>query len=151
MKRIVTWVLSTITTLSLLFGYHTSTAGPEAAAPEQAIVSGRQSASPAPTAAADSGSSANRSKAYTGATAQTRWGPVQVRITVASGRITRVSVVKYPTGNPRDEQINGYALPILIQSTVDAQSATIDMVTGATVTSTGYQQSLQSALDRAGL
>ena len=48
-------------------------------------------------------------------------------------------------------EINDYALPILIQETLDAQSADIDMVSGATVTSDGYLQSLQSALDQAGL
>ena len=60
-------------------------------------------------------------------------------------------MLQYPTGNGRDEQINGYALPILIQETLDGQSAEIDMVSGATVTSVGYLQSLQSALDQAGL
>jgi uncharacterized protein with FMN-binding domain len=87
----------------------------------------------------------------TGSVAQTRWGPVQVRVTVASGKVTDVSVVQYPNDNPRDEEINSYALPILAQETVDAQSANIDMVSGATYTSQGYVESLQSALDQAGL
>ena len=60
-------------------------------------------------------------------------------------------MLQYPTGNGTDQQINSYALPILIQETMDAQSANIDMVSGATVTSDGYLQSLQSALDQAGL
>jgi uncharacterized protein with FMN-binding domain len=63
--------------------------------------------------------------------------------------ITQVDVVQYPSGNSKDSEINGYALPILIQETLDAQSAKIDMVSGATVTSNGYAQSLQSALDQA--
>ena len=58
---------------------------------------------------------------------------------------------QYPNGNGRDQEINAYALPILIQETLDAQSANIDMVSGATVTSDGLPQSLQSALDQAGL
>ena len=78
-------------------------------------------------------------------------GPVQVQLTVAAGKITDVSVVQYPNGNGRDQEINAYALPILVQETLDAQSAQIDMVSGATVTSDGYLQSLQSALDQAGL
>ena len=49
----------------------------------------------------------------------------------------------------RDEQINAYALPILVQATLDSQSANIDMVSGATYTSSGYLQSLQAALDEA--
>jgi uncharacterized protein with FMN-binding domain len=76
---------------------------------------------------------------------------VQVRLEISGGRIDRVDVLQYPNGNPRDAEINGYALPILVQETTDAQSASIDMVSGATVTSTGYLQSLQSALDRASL
>ena len=69
--------------------------------------------------------------------------------TDASGTITDVEVVQYPSGNREDEQINSYALPQLVRATLDAQSADIDMVSGATVTSEGYLQSLQSALDRA--
>jgi uncharacterized protein with FMN-binding domain len=76
---------------------------------------------------------------------------VQVEITVRDGEVTDVSVVDYPSGNGRDRQINARALPILVQETLDAQSANIDMVSGATVTSEGYLGSLQSALDRAGL
>lgn len=67
-----------------------------------------------------------------------------------SGKITDVAVLQYPNGNHRDVEINNYALPILIQETKNAQSAQIDMVSGATVTSDGYVQSLQSALDQAG-
>jgi uncharacterized protein with FMN-binding domain len=87
----------------------------------------------------------------TGDTAQTRWGPVQVQLTVQNGTITDVSVVQYPNGNGRDRQINATAVPILVQETLSAQSAHIDMVSGATVTSDGYLTSLQSALDQAGL
>jgi uncharacterized protein with FMN-binding domain len=87
----------------------------------------------------------------TGTVAQTRWGPVQVQLTVDGGTITSVSVLQYPSGNGTDQQINSYALPILVQETVDAQSSDIDMVSGATVTSEGYLESLQSALDSAGL
>jgi len=87
----------------------------------------------------------------TGGVAQTQWGPVQVQLTIKGGTITDVSVLQQPSGNPQDDQINSYALPILVQNTLNAQSAQIDMVSGATVTSTGYVQSLQSALDQAGL
>ncbi len=60
-------------------------------------------------------------------------------------------MVQYPNGNGKDREINAEALPILVQETIDAQSAKIDMVSGATVTSDGYVSSLQSALDQAGL
>ena len=68
-----------------------------------------------------------------------------------SGTITAVDVVQYPSGNNKDQEINDYALPVLVQDTLQAQSAKIDMVSGATVTSDGYVESLQSALDQAGL
>jgi uncharacterized protein with FMN-binding domain len=62
-----------------------------------------------------------------------------------------VRILQYPNGNSRDVQIAQYALPVLVQETRQAQSAHIDMVSGATYTSTGYIQSLQSAIDQAGL
>jgi uncharacterized protein with FMN-binding domain len=60
-------------------------------------------------------------------------------------------VIDYPSSNGKDQQINARALPVLVQETLDAQSADIDMVSGATYTSDGYTESLQSALDQAGL
>lgn len=73
-----------------------------------------------------------------------------MRVTLEDGRITAVDVLQYPDENSKDEQINARALPILVDATLDAQSADIDMVTGATVTSEGYVESLQGALDEAG-
>jgi uncharacterized protein with FMN-binding domain len=96
-------------------------------------------------------STAATSKTVTGTVAQTRWGPVQVQLTIASKKITNVAVVQYPNSNGRDQEINAQALPILIQETLTKQNASIDMVSGATYTSDGYLQSLQSALDKAGL
>ena len=114
--------------------------------------SGSGTTSPSPTSSPtpSTGKAATTTKTYTGSVAQTRWGPVQVELTVAGGRITGVDVVQYPNGNGRDQEINDYALPILVQATLDAQSAQVDMVSGATVTSGGYLESLQSALDAAG-
>jgi uncharacterized protein with FMN-binding domain len=98
-----------------------------------------------------SGSSSSSAKTYTGSVAQTRWGLVQVQITVQGSKITKVTVLQQPNGNHRDEEINSQALPILISDTLSAQSAQIDMVSGATVTSEGYLSSLQAALDEAGI
>jgi uncharacterized protein with FMN-binding domain len=82
---------------------------------------------------------------------QTRWGPVQVQITVDNGKITAADVLQVPLDNPRDQMINSYAVPVLNSEAVQGQSASIDMVSGATVTSQGYLQSLQSAIDKAHL
>jgi uncharacterized protein with FMN-binding domain len=159
-KKIVLWLMSTLTVLVLLFGYHTSTSSQAAASAESSAVapvssgtgatSGAASGTTSSPSAAGSSSTAT-STTFTGASATTRWGPVQVEITVANGTITDVSVVDYPSGNGKDQQINARALPVLVQETLKAQSAKIDMVSGATVTSDGYVTSLQSALDQAGL
>ncbi|NBM20512.1 FMN-binding protein [Streptomyces sp. GC420] len=98
-----------------------------------------------------SSSSSSSSGTVTGDAAQTRYGPVQVSITVEDGRLTGVTVLQYPANNPKDQQINNYALPVLTEEALAAQSADIDTVSGATYTSDGYRQSLQSALDRAGV
>ncbi len=96
------------------------------------------------------GSTTTGTKTVTGDSVQTRYGPVQVRITLKSGKITDVTAVTYPQNNPRDQQINSYAIPRLTSEALSAQSASIDTVSGATYTSDGYRQSLQSALDSAG-
>ena len=102
-------------------------------------------------AQAGSGSSGTRSGSYTGTAVDTRYGPVQVRIDVSGGKVSKIDVLQYPNGMQRDQDINSYALPVLNQEALSAQSAQIDAVSGATYTSDGYTQSLQSALDQAGL
>jgi uncharacterized protein with FMN-binding domain len=86
---------------------------------------------------------------YTGASASTRWGPVQVQITVAGGKITSVDVVDYPADDRKSASINARAIPTLTQQTLSAQTAKVTSVSGATYTSTGYRTSLQSAIDAA--
>lgn len=98
-----------------------------------------------------SGSSSGSGTTYTGSVVQTRWGPVQVAITVSNGRIVSASAVQVPHDNSHDAEVNGYAVPVLNAETVRAQSAQIDTVSGATVTSGGYVGSLQAALDAAHL
>ncbi|MFF6803729.1 FMN-binding protein [Streptomyces sp. NPDC012616] len=99
--------------------------------------------------AGSSGSTPTGTRTLTGDSVQTRWGPVQVRITLKDGRLTDVTAVSYPQENPRDQQINSYAVPQLTREALTAQSADIDTVSGATYTSDGYRRSLQSALDAA--
>jgi len=81
----------------------------------------------------------------------TRYGPVQVQLVIKSGRIVKAIAIDYPQTNGRDQQINSYAIPALQKETVAAQSAHIDTISGATYTTDGYVQSLQSALDAAHL
>jgi len=157
MRRIAIAIMGTISGLVLLFSYHTSrNEGSVAVATSAPAVagssgssgsSGSAGAAPAPQAA----QGATAAGTYTGDSVMTRWGAVQVAITVADGKITAVQAVEYPQNNARDRQINAYALPVLAQEVTQAQSAQIDVVSGATVTSDGYIQSLQSALDQAHL
>ena len=88
---------------------------------------------------------------FTGASANTVYGPVQVQITVSNGKITNAIALVYPTGSFRDQEINQQAIPYLIQETLAAQSANIQGVGGASYTSQGWVGSLQSALAKAGL
>jgi uncharacterized protein with FMN-binding domain len=80
---------------------------------------------------------------------QTEYGPVQIEISLQSGRITRARAVARPSGDGQTDAINSAAIPELNQETLAAQGARIDTVSGATFTSEGYRQSLQSALDAA--
>jgi uncharacterized protein with FMN-binding domain len=159
MRRAALAIVSTIAGLVLLLSFKThsatsrppaviGTADPGGGAATTPSSSASSSASSTSTAKRPS-SSATRT--VTGSSVDTQWGPVQVQLTVRSGKITKVSVVEYPNGNPRDQEINSYAIPQLVQETLAAQSDKIDIVSGATVTSDGYVGSLQSALDKAGL
>ena len=143
MKRIATWFLSTVTLVVLMFGYHTSTASTVAS--PSSVISGSAPSTTSQAAGSGSGGgsgngngngnananagngSGNGSNAApstaTGGVAQTQWGPVQVELTLKGSTITDVTMLQYPSGNPQDDQINSYALPILIQDTLDAQSA----------------------------
>lgn len=175
MKKIFYAVMATLTGLVLLFSYRTSLGGGETAvalpattpapasaqrATPSASPSASASASASPSASASAPSAAAPTQAapassgladgtYTGSAANTRFGPVQVQITVSGGIVTDVQVPVYPSENGRDQQINSRAVPILVKETLAAQSAEIDMVSGATYTSTGYRTSLQAALDEA--
>jgi uncharacterized protein with FMN-binding domain len=84
-----------------------------------------------------------------GASVMTRYGPVQVEVTITGGRIIDVKALAYPTQDRRDQQINSRAIPLLHDQVISAQSAQIDGVSGATFTTEGYVSSLQSALDAA--
>ncbi|QOV36904.1 FMN-binding protein [Streptomyces ferrugineus] len=122
----------------------TSSSSPSPSPPAAPTRTSSAPSAPRTTAAAPT------TRTVTGATADTKYGPVQVRITLEGSEITGASAVRYPDGTGRSEDINSAAVPELNRETLAAQSADIDTVSGATYTSEGYRQSLQSALDRAG-
>jgi uncharacterized protein with FMN-binding domain len=181
MKRVLAALFGTITGLVILLDFKThpvSVASPPAATTTTGNATGSSgssgtsgSGSSSSGSSASSGSSKSSStttpkkkassssasstktgtKTYTGAAIDTQYGPVQVQITVTNGKVTKADAVVYPSQDPRDQEINSYAIPALDQEAVSAGSAQINMVSGATYTSAGYIQSLQSALDKAGL
>ena len=104
-------------------------------------------------ASAAHGASATASAAartVTGTVASTQHGPMQVQLTLAGTKIAKVTVLQRTDDGAESDQIDAYAIPKLTSETLAAQSAHIDAVSGASYTSSGYIQSLQSALDKAG-
>ena len=100
--------------------------------------------------ASGAGTTTNDTVTIVGSSVQTRYGPVQVSVTFAAGQITGVQALQTPGGHHESVQINARATPILAQEVVDAQSARIDTVSGATYTSQAYAESVQSAIDQRG-
>jgi uncharacterized protein with FMN-binding domain len=88
---------------------------------------------------------------FTGALVDTRYGAVQVRITVSGQKIVEVQAVALPHDRARSAAISQYSSPILRTEAIQAQSARIDVVSGATYTSVAYGRSLASALQQAHL
>jgi hypothetical protein len=86
--------------------------------------------------------------AVDGKVANTSYGPVQIQLIERGGKIVKVAVLVQPINTLHDVQIGEFAFPKLISETLTAQDAKIDAVSGASYTSAGYIQSLQSALDK---
>ncbi|HTQ94760.1 MAG TPA: FMN-binding protein [Streptosporangiaceae bacterium] len=86
--------------------------------------------------------------AVDGKVASTAYGPVQIQLVTKDSKIVKVAVLVQPTNTLHDVQIGEFAFPKLISETLAAQNGKIDAVSGATYTSAGYIQSLQSALDK---
>ena len=145
MRRITFWAMSTLTVLVLLFSYHTSRSS------VAAVPSSTRQVAASQQSAATSSSQSGSSGTFVGGEVMTPYGVVQVQITVQGGRISAADAIQVPMTDRHDQMINSQAVPIYNSETVDAQSATIDAVSGATVTWEGYTASLQSAIDQANL
>ncbi|GGS44791.1 FMN-binding protein [Streptomyces griseoviridis] len=102
-------------------------------------------AAPAPAPTASSAPDGTTRHTVTGPTVTTEKGPVQVQVTFDGDRITAVTLLRQP-----DHPQTTAAVPRLVEETLRAQSADVDTVSGATVTSEGYKESLQAALDANG-
>ena len=89
------------------------------------------------------------SGSFTGSVANTRYGPVQVKIVVKNGKIVDAQAVQAPSGS--NDRYTQKAVPVLRQQTIAAQSANVQGVSGASFTSYGWYESLVSAIAQAGL
>ena len=102
-----------------------------------------------PTSASSTSAPIYKDGTYTGSSADAQWGIVQVKVVIQNGKITAVPFLQYPNERDRSVSINSYADPQLSSEAVQAQSANVDVVTGATDTSEAFMQSLSDALSQA--
>lgn len=160
MKRILLSVIGTVAGLVSLLSFKTAqpqtAAGPLPSAGLSATTPGSSATSsptstPSPSASGGTHAATAAARSYLGTAVTTQYGIVQVRVTVAKSRITDIAFVKLTAFDDRSQQINSDAAPRLLNEALAAQSAHIDTVSGASYTSAGYVQSLQSALDAAGI
>jgi uncharacterized protein with FMN-binding domain len=159
MKRILLALAGTVAGLTALLSFKTHSgltggaALPAASLPSSAPSTSGRAPAPSSTAPPKPGGSSTASAAKTiaGQAIQTQYGVVQVQVVVAGQKIQNASFLQLTADDPHSAEINSQAGPILLQQTLSAQSSHIDGVSGATYTSQGYLQSLQSALDQAGI
>ena len=106
---------------------------------------------PPSSASTRAASTKRAARSFTGSLATDQYGQLQVKLSVKNGRITKVGFTTFVANDGHSVQIDQSAAPVLIRETIAAQSAHIQGVSGATYTSNAYQQSLQAAIDKAGL
>jgi uncharacterized protein with FMN-binding domain len=159
--RTVAALVGTAGGLALLLGFKTPgstsaaragavTGAPPAPAPNVAATTVAPSSAPGSTAPATTAAGAAANTAVKGSVVSTRYGDIQVQVDTSGGRITDVVAVELPSDRRRSAEISSYAAPILHDEALQAQSAQIDIVSGATYTSEAYARSLQAALDAHG-
>jgi uncharacterized protein with FMN-binding domain len=153
MRRALPALLATIGGLALLANFHT-------AAPARASASAVPTTSTTPPAGGappPSGTSApttvaaaggKRTGQFDGPAIPTQFGDVQVRVFLKDGRITDVQGIQMPFDHQTSAEISQQAQPLLHDEVLQAQSANIQLLSGATWTSDAYQRSLQAALDK---
>ncbi len=102
-----------------------------------------------PTSASSQQATGYRNGTYQGPAVDAYYGLVQVQVTIQNGSIQNVQFLQYPSDRRTSQEINAQAMPWLQQEAIQAQSANVQIISGATLTSEGFQMSLQSALQSA--
>ncbi|MGD0439056.1 MAG: FMN-binding protein [Acidimicrobiales bacterium] len=166
MRRTPIVLAGTAAGLAAVLGFHTESLGTNVVATPSGSSSGASTGKSTTTTTGSSSSpgrvssSASTTTTTTGTTGtrtalgadvQYRYGDLELQVTVTGSRITNVEPVVDTAYDPRSSQINSYAEPLLVSETIEAQSAAINGVSGATFTSQAYVQSLQAALDKLGI
>ena len=162
MRRAILALGSTIAGIAVLLSFKTHSTGltgAAAAAPSMPGGTGSSASAGGAADAAGAGAAATpgrsgkakvgKRRTVAGQVAETLRGPMLVELTLAGQRITKVTMLQRTNSGAESDAIDATAIPKLISETLAAQSAHIDAVSGATYTSEGYLQSLQSALDKA--
>lgn len=148
-KRAIGALLSTALGLVLLLSFKTpETAGVGSTAASPQVVD-QPVGSTSPTKTGSTTNSGYADGTFTGQDVSMRYGDVQVQVTVSGGAVSDVTALQLPDGDGHSARISSIVEPMLRSEALQAQSASIDLVSGATYTSGAYQQSLQSALDAA--
>ncbi len=153
-RRLVLLVAGTVTGLVLILSYRTPASNVTSfgSASQSSGVTHSSSGNGGGSGGGGSNSSnaAPSTRTVTGSMVNTQFGPVQVKVTTRGNTITDVQALVLPSGDSHSAQISQYAAPRLRQQALSVQSAGIDGIAGASYTSQGYRQSLQSALSQLG-
>ena len=151
MRRALPVLLATVAVLVLLANFHTTSTTSSRSIAAPASTRPPASAPPPQPGATTTTVPAGTRVSSDGPTVTNRFGDVQVRVTVTGNRLTDVEALKLPQDRERSAYISSVAGPELRREALRAQSANIDIISGASYTSESYRQSLQAALDNAGL
>src|SRR4051812_46612599 len=150
MKRAPIVLAATALGLAATLGFTTRHAESSLTTAAVSAPAAASSSSGSSSSSSSSSSASSATKTVTSDAIATQYGNVQLKVTISGGKITKIEPVELPSNDPKSVQIGSYAEPLLTQSALAKQSADVDLVSGATYTSNGYQQALQSALDKAG-
>jgi uncharacterized protein with FMN-binding domain len=170
MRRAIPAVVITVAGLGALASFHSTPAGPVKSAGATLVPGSTTPATAAPpnpepgpatqtpatqtpatqTPATRAPTTGGATRTLTGDPVDNRYGTVQVQVILQGKTITGVTMLQMPDSHERSAEISQQAEPLLLQEVLQAQSAQIDIVSGATYTSQSYAQSLQSALDKSG-
>ncbi|HEY6761443.1 MAG TPA: FMN-binding protein [Baekduia sp.] len=150
MRRAPIVITATVAGMAVVLNFKAHEPALPAASASAPASTGSAGASGSSSGSSSSPKSSSGTKVVTGDAIATRYGNAQVKVTIAGGRITAVQALQLQGDDPKSVQISGQAEPILQQEALQKQSAAVDAVSGATITSASYEASLQSALDKAG-